>query len=188
MNIHGKKVVLRAIEPADLPRLLEWANDPEIQYWLGGWQFPVNSEDQKNWFDSLSIKSLNQRFAIETKDLGLIGSANLVDIDWKNRHAHHGMMLGDVSNRGQGYGVDTIMAMMRYAFDELGLQRLDSTIIEYNAASIRVYLEKCGWKKEGIKRNWYYRKGRFWDSIIMGITLEDYRQFILTKNYWKELK
>ncbi len=140
MNIHGKKVVLRAIESSDLPTLLKWSNNPEIQYWLGGWQFPVGSEDQKKWAASLSIQSAHQRFAIETQELGLIGTANLVDIDWKNRHAHHGMMLGDINNRGKGYGVDTIMAMMRYAFDELGLERLDSTIIEYNSSSIRAYI------------------------------------------------
>lgn len=51
--------------------------------------------------------------------------ATLRDIDWKNRKAHHGMKLANKERRGKGIGTDTVMAIMRYAFDELGLNRLD---------------------------------------------------------------
>lgn len=184
MNIKGKLVTLRAIEREDLPLLNQWANDPEIQYWLGGWHFPTNLDDQQKWYSSLSANSLHQRFIIETRDLGIIGTANLIDIDWKNRHAHHGMMLGDKEIRGKGYAVDTVMAIMKYAFEELGLVRLDGSMIEYNVASIKMYLGKCGWKEEGQKKNWYFRKNRFWNSIIVGITKEDYIEHIHNTRYW----
>ena len=75
MNIEGKHVLLRAIEPSDLPLLQRWANDPAIQRMLGGWHFPTSMADQEVWFSSLSCNSLNQRFAIEAPGLGLIGTA-----------------------------------------------------------------------------------------------------------------
>lgn len=178
MNIQGEKIILRAIERVDLPLLQKWANDPEIQYWLGGWHFPTNSNDQEKWFNSLNVNSTHQRFVIETKDLGVIGTANLVDIDWKNKNAFHGMMLGDKDIRGKGYGVETVMTIMRYAFEELGLNRLDGSMIEYNKASLKMYIEKCGWKEEGRQRNWYFRKNRYWDRIIVGITREDYLELL----------
>lgn len=183
MNIHGKSVALRAIEFDDLLTLNKWANDPGIQEMLGGWHFPTNMNDQKKWFDGLSCNSLNQRYAIEAPEFGLIGTANLVNIDWKNRNAFHGMMLGDKEIRGKGLGVDTIMAIMRYAFDELGLMRLDGDMIEYNAASLGVYF-KCGWKQEGTKKNWFYRKNRFWDKIVVGVTRDDYYELINSNKYW----
>ncbi len=184
MNINGKKITLRAIEEADLPALHKWANDPEIQYWLGGWHFPTNMQDQKAWFSSLNVKSLNQRFAIEAPELGLIGTANLVDIDWKNRNAFHGMMLGDVDIRGKGYGLDTVMAIMRYAFEELGLNRLDGSMIEYNTASLKLYVDKCGWKVEGTQREWYFRKNKLWNRIMVGITKQDYYELLRNNQYW----
>ena len=184
MNIEGKNVYLSAIEQEDLDLLQKWSNDPEIQYWLGGWHFPVNKNDTQKWYLNLSVNSTNQRFSIFTKDLGLIGTANLVEIDWKNKNAFHGMLLGDKDIRGKGYGVDTVMAIMKYAFEELGLNRLDGSIIEYNKASIRLYIEKCGWKEEGRQRNWYYRKNRYWDKIILGITKEDYETLIQNNKYW----
>ncbi len=36
----------------------------------------------------------NQTFAIDADALGLIGTINLVEIDWKNRNACNGIMLG----------------------------------------------------------------------------------------------
>jgi RimJ/RimL family protein N-acetyltransferase len=181
MNIQGNKVLLRAIELEDLALLNKWANDPEIQYMLGGWHFPTNLNDQEKWFNSLSVNSLNQRFAIETPDTGLIGTANLVDIDWKNRNAFHGMLLGDKEIRGKGYGLDTVMTIMKYAFEELGLNRLDSSMIDYNETSLKMYIDKCGWQEEGRQRNWYFRKNRYWDRVMVGITKENYFEFFKNK-------
>ena len=184
MNIQGKHVTLRAVEQEDVPLLHKWANDPEIWYMLGGWHFPCNLESTQKWFESLRSDHLNQRFVIDTPDLGVIGSANLVDIDWKNRTAFHGMMLGDKEIRGKGFGVDSVMAVMKYAFEELDLERLDGSMIEYNAASLKLYLDKCGWKEEGRQRAWYFRQNRRWDRILVGVTKADYFDLIKQKDYW----
>lgn len=184
MNIKGKRVILRAIEREDLPLLQRWSNDPDVQYQLGGWHFPSSVAVMERWFESLQSDELNQRFAIDTEQHGLIGTANLVNINWKDRNAFHGMLLGDKDIRGQGYGTDTVMAIMRYAFEELGLERLDGSILEYNEASLRLYLGRCAWKEEGRKKNWYWRKNRFWKKIIVGINRDDYFALVAENHYW----
>ncbi|MFY2763364.1 GNAT family N-acetyltransferase [Arenimonas sp. MALMAid1274] len=184
MNIEGKRVQLRAIEPGDLPQLQKWSNDPSLQRLLGGWHFPTSGRDQQAWLASLSCNSADQRFAVDAIGGGLIGSANLVSIDWKNRTAFHGMYIGDPAVRGQGLGMDTIMAMMRYAFDELGLARLDTDIIEYNEASLGIYTGKCGWQVEGVKKDAYFRGGRHWSKFVLGITASQYRELLATSAYW----
>lgn len=186
MIIKGKFVTLRAIEKEDLPQFKVWANAPEIQYLVGGWHFPTNAIDQAKWFENLSIHSLNQRFAIETEERGLIGSATLVEINWKDRNAVEGLIVGDKEIRGKGYGTDTVMAIMRYAFEELGLHRLATTIIEYNEASLYLHTKKCGWKEEGRQKDWYFRKGRFWERIIIGVTREDYDALVKANKYWSD--
>ncbi len=185
MNIRGKTVTLRAIEEADLPQLHLWGNDPDLWSMLGGWHFPSSLSQTRLWFQGLAGDPLNQRFAIDVPGTGLVGTANLVDIDWKNNNAFHGMMIGDQSMRGRGIGVDVIMATMRYAFDELHLRRLDGSMIAYNEASLAVYLGKCGWKEEGRQRDWYYRGGRYWDRIMVGVTEADYRTLADASGYWK---
>jgi RimJ/RimL family protein N-acetyltransferase len=184
MKILGRRVVLRAIEATDLVQLNTWANDPELAHLEGSWHFPSSMEFHKTWFEALQRDGLNKRFAIQTPDLGLIGLASLMAIDWKNGHAHHGMMLGDKQTRGKGYGTDTIMAVMRYAFEELRLERLETGMIEYNAASLHVYCKKCGWKEEGRMRSWFFHRNRRWDKIITGITKGDYLALIAENKYW----
>ena len=177
---------LRAIEGKDLETLHAWANDPAIQGMLGGWHFPTSTRDQQEWLEGLSRQSSNQRFAIEVAEFGLIGQANLVSIDWKNGNAFHGMLLGNKDVRGRGFARDTVMAIMRYAFDELGLSRLDSDIVDYNAASLGLYTEKCGWAIEGRKPGWHFRRGRRWDKIIVGITRDQYRSMADSNGDWTE--
>jgi len=187
MNIKGKKVILRAIEEDDLILLHKWANDPETQGAMGYIHFPSSMSFHRKWFEKLQDDDLNQRFAIEAPNVGLIGLSSLVDINWRNNRAWHGIMLGDVDIRGKGYGFDAVMATMRYAFEEMHLERLDGQMIEYNTLSIHFYCKKLGWKEEGRRRNWYYTKGRYWDQVIVGITRQDYFELLEQTNYWEKV-
>ena len=185
MQIRGKTVTLRAIEEVDLPLIHKWGNDPDLWAMLGGWHFPTSLRQTLKWYEGLAGDHLNQRFAIDVPGTGLVGTANLVEIDWKNNHAFHGMMIGEPNLRGKGIGVDVIMAMMRYAFDELHLQRLDGSMIDNNEASLATYCGKCGWQVEGRQRDWYYRGGGYRDRIMVGVTRDDYRALVEANNYWK---
>jgi RimJ/RimL family protein N-acetyltransferase len=79
------------------------------------------------------------------------------------------------------------MATMRYAFEELNLERLDGSMLEYNQISISTYCgKKLGWKEEGRRRNYYFRKGRYWDQILVGITRQDYLELIERTRYWDD--
>jgi RimJ/RimL family protein N-acetyltransferase len=185
MNIKGRKVILRAIEESDLVSLHKWANDPETQDAIGNVHFPSSMDFHRAWFEKLKDDQLNQRFAVDVPVSGIIGISSIINIDWRNNHAWHGIMLGDADIRGKGYGVDAVMATMRYAFDELHLERLDGSIIEYNTSSYKFYCsQKLGWKEEGRRRNYYFRRGRYWDQIVVGITRQDYAQVIQETGYW----
>lgn len=186
MNILGNKVILRAVEESDLPLLHKWSNDPQTQDIIGSIHFPSSLDWHRRWFDNLKNDPLNQRFAIDTTDQGLLGLSTIVNIDWKNNHAWHGIFLGDKDIRGKGYGMDAVMATMRYAFDELHLERLDGAMIEYNEISLHLYIDKCGWKKEGVKKNYYFRKGRYWNQIVVGITREEYNENVDKIGYWEK--
>ena len=184
MHVKGKITTLRAIEEDDLDKFHAWGNDPDLWHLLGGWHFPTSRASAKAWHENQRSDQSNVRLAIATADHGVVGLANLLDIDWKNRHAFHGMMLGDPDVRGQGIGLDTVNAIMRYAFDELGLERLDGSMIEFNQASVALYCGKCGWREEGRQRKWYFRAGRYWDRIMVGVTRDDYEDLIKRTNYW----
>lgn len=172
MNIYGKKVYLRAMEPTDMEIFRQMTNDPDTEKMLGGWSFPVSEKEQMQWYDKAIADKKNLRFTVVLKDnQEVIGMVNLVDIDWKNGSAFHGIRLN--SQKRNGYGTDAVMSLMKYAFEELRLVRIDTTIVENNIPSQGLY-KKCGWTIEGKKKKACYKDGRFWDNYVMGITDDEY--------------
>jgi RimJ/RimL family protein N-acetyltransferase len=184
MDVIGKKVRLRALERKDMEDLRSFHNDPEIGNLLGGWSHPISSEQQNLWFDKLAFDHMNLRFAIDTEEDGFIGISTITNIDLKNRSAYHGIIIGKKNMQGHGYGRDTVMTTMKYAFEELQLHRLDGDIVEHNTSSYKLYVGKCGWKEEGRKRDHAFRNNKYYDRLIVGILKEEYMELCKEGGYW----
>jgi len=186
MNIKGKIVTLRQMTMADMQMICDMFNDPELENLVVGWAFPLSIEQQKQWYERNINDQRNFRFVIDTPEDGAVGIATLTDIDWKNRRAMHGIKLANKERRTKGIGTDTVMALMRYAFDELGLHRLDGSWFDFNAPSKGLY-KKCGWKEEGVVRECVYKRGEWRDLTVVGILESDYRELIAKNHYWDNL-
>lgn len=172
--IEGKNIYLRIMELEDMDCYREMINAPAISDKVVGWGFPVARETQLDWYRKAVNDEKNKRFTIVDKETGKpIGMVTLSGIDWHNRSATHGIKLHPSCPKGKGIGTDAVMTLMRYAFEEVGLNRLDSSWMEDNIPSEKLYL-KCGWTIEGIKKNAIYRNGRYHNLKITGITREDY--------------
>jgi RimJ/RimL family protein N-acetyltransferase len=182
MNIKGKLVILRAIEEEDLPFLKKWADDTDTQESMGTIYFPNSKNYHLNWIKKLEAEPLDQRFIVSFEEVP-IGISSLIEINWRNKRAWHGLMIGDTQNRKKGLGFDTVMATMRFAFDELGLHRLDGSILSTNTPSLNFY-KKLGWIEEGCRREWIFRHNEYLDEILVGITSDDYRKICIESNYW----
>ena len=73
---------------------------------------------------------------------------------------------------------------MRYAFDELQLNRLDGRWFSDNVPSKNMYM-KCGWKEEGIRRNYIFKHGEFRNLVETGILASEYYDLIKESDYWE---
>jgi RimJ/RimL family protein N-acetyltransferase len=184
VNIEGRVVALRALEEADMELLRSFHNDPEIARQIVGWSFPISATEQRLWYEKVIADPVNKRFAIDAPDIGFVGISTLTQIDWKYRSAFHGILIGCKEAQGRGLGTDSVMATMRYAFDELGLERLDGEIGEFNERSKRLYVDKCAWTIEGVRRRAIFRENRWYDTLIVGILASDYRQLVRETAYW----
>lgn len=157
-----------------MPFYQQSINDSEIEYMVGGWSFPVSSDQQDDWYEKVRKDKNNLRFTIALiENNAAVGMQNLVDIDWKNRSAFTGIRLFGSTPKRQGIATDAVVALMQYAFEELQLNRLDTTWVEYNTASLGLY-KKCGWKVEGEKRKAVFKKGEYHSVFFGGILAEDY--------------
>lgn len=174
MVIAGNLTQLRALEPADLPLLREMSNDTEIRALVVGWAWPVAAHSQGTWLTAAENNSTTKRFAVCRTDGAAIGMTGFWNLDWKNRHAETALKLMSPDVRGRGLGSDAIMTLMAYAFYEVGLQRLWTTILPFNEGSIGAYVRKCGWTVEGRSRRHIFRDGSWHDLLQVGILKEEF--------------
>lgn len=177
MNLIGEKVILRALEKEDIEFLREMLNDPEMESLVIGWSFPISKYEQEKWYEKTVHDKQNLKFAIQTKEGELIGLATLGKVDWKNRRATHGIKLSKNAPKGKGYATDAVMAVMKYAFEELQLNRLDGSWFEHNIASQKLYT-KCGWVIEGNIRQSVFKNNNYHNEVIVGILREEYYELI----------
>jgi ribosomal-protein-alanine N-acetyltransferase len=79
-----------------------------------------------------------------------------------------------IDHRWQGKGLTTeaVRLTTRFAFDVLGLHRVQAAVIPHNVASRRV-LSKLGYREEGIAQRYLSIAGAWQDHVIYAITRED---------------
>ena len=172
-------VRLRALTITDLPLTLRWHNQPEIVEMYSGHPFPVNEEMERKWYDkTLTSNYPTTVFGIELiQEQKLIGITVLRQINLLNRSADTAIYIGDKEERGKGYSRAALLLTLAFAFDDLGLHRVELSVREDNAKAIKLY-DHAGFKKEGILRDAKRIKNRYVSLMIMSILRDEFEEVI----------
>jgi RimJ/RimL family protein N-acetyltransferase len=171
--LKGRKVILRPPnKKTDLANCMRWINDPEVNYFLSVY-IPQTEAMEEEWFDGMGKDDKNIAFAIETLEGRHIGNIGLHRINWKDRTATTGAVIGEKEFWGNGYGTDAKMLLLDFAFNTLGLEKVNSEVFEFNERSVN-YSLKCGYVIEGRRRSQVFRHGRRWDIIQLGVLRKEW--------------
>lgn len=173
----GERIVLREYRKEDITFIRKWVNDSEFTDNLGDiFAFPhsmKNTEDYLNFIDSKSGLD-KSNFVIAHKETEeYIGQIDLIEIDWKNRWAVLGIVIGTKENWGKGYGSEAIKVLQDIVFNRLNLNKLELRVHDYNERAKKCY-RSCGFKEEGRVRDKFFINGKYTDYIVMGILKEEY--------------
>jgi RimJ/RimL family protein N-acetyltransferase len=171
--VTGTKIYLRPLERGDAPRIVPWFNDPEVTRTLERYR-PMNLQEEEAFIEHAYRSEHDLPLGIAPLDAEqLVGVTGLHSIDGKNRHATFGIIIGEKSEWGKGYGTEATALMVAHAFDALNLNRVWLRVYEHNARAIRAY-EKVGFRREGVLRQDRFSEGRYWDTIVMGILRDEW--------------
>lgn len=175
--IGGEKVSLRAVEREDIEYFYRWSNDTELRGLFGSAMVFCSRDQVREGFEDHG-NPLNMYFTIVENDAKKpVGGCSLNDIDYINRSAVCSLYIGDRDNRGKGLGTEAMLLLERFAFMDLGLNRIGSKVFDFNNIAIRCY-KSCGMKVEGIMRENLYRDGKWHDVYFMGILKREYEETI----------
>jgi RimJ/RimL family protein N-acetyltransferase len=104
---------------------------------------------------------------IDCDDDAFLGMCGLIRIDWEASEAEMGYVVAPAA-RGRGAASRSIDLVSRWAFDDLGLARIEAVIDVTNEASLRV-AERAGYKREGVRRSAHFKDGVRADLAIYSL-------------------
>lgn len=110
--------------------------------------------------------------AFTVDDHQLVGAINLNHITRRNFLNAHLGYYANVALAGQGFMTAAMRAVVREAFGELGLHRLEANIQPGNEPSRRL-VERCGFRHEGLARRLIHIGGQWQDHDRYALTAED---------------
>jgi RimJ/RimL family protein N-acetyltransferase len=157
----GERVVLRDVRREDADVAATWPRftEPELQWANLSLRTP---SEREVWYRHEQSDGNRVRLAVTTRDGELAGFLGLREIDWRRRRATLGIRLSPL-HVNQGLGTDAIRTLLRYAFGELGLARVDLDVAVHNHRARRCY-EKVGFTETG--GHWGLDGQRYLDMTI----------------------
>jgi RimJ/RimL family protein N-acetyltransferase len=172
--IAGRLVRLRPVSADDLPAMRRWMSNPLVmQFW--GHMRPFVTErayesDLQGRFASFEHAG---HLTILDPDGTAIGRVFYEDLDTRARSATLGILIGEESAWGKGYGPDAMIALMRHLYYDRGLHRLELDVFTSNLRAVKAY-EKIGFTHEGTLRDHRYVDGSYWDSYRMSMLRSEF--------------
>jgi len=171
------RLLLRTLRVDDAPAVSRLAGRREIADTTISIPHPYPEAQAREWIKSHVGRSGSGNeiiFAITRKmDGQLVGTIGLRDIDQEHSQAEMGFWVA-VEAWGKGYATEASLALLRFGFEELRLNRVYAHHMVRNPASGRV-LEKIGMKREGLLRQRVRKWGVFEDVIPLAILRSDWK-------------
>lgn len=151
MVIEGEKVILRKKRVEDAWDEYRWRKDPEISELDGTVPISIPFPLFLSSFMWEITSSGDRTFSIYTKDGKHIGSCMYYDLDERKKEAEIGIIIGEKSFWGKGYGRDVVKSLTNFLFKEKGLRKIKLRTLPTNERAIRCF-KSCGFEEKGIVR------------------------------------
>jgi RimJ/RimL family protein N-acetyltransferase len=168
LTITGERIGLGPLASDLAESLQRWFNDFVTGRTQGELPEPHTLDRVTARLGRLAAGSPNRIcFSIVKLETGIaIGWTWLTPIDYRHGTAEFGIMIGEASARGRGYGTETTRLMLDYALGTLGLRNVLLEVYGNNSAGLRAY-EKAGFRVIG-RRHESFRTGTLvYDRILM---------------------
>lgn len=167
----GNAVIrLRAPSMEDVDDVLQVFGHPEVMRY---WSRPPMREraEAQALLENIHEGAASGRFLqwaiTRVGEDRLIGTVTLYEIDLEQGRAAIGYALGR-EHWGRGIARSAVSLAIGYAFETLGLRRLEADTDPRNRASIGL-LERLGFEREGLLKQRWRVGGEIQDSLLLGL-------------------
>lgn len=173
-ELSTKRLLLRKMKSSDSDSLFQIWSDPEVTRFMNIDRFTDQKQAKEMimLFDKLSKENTAIRYSIiELESNKIIGSCGYNILDFENAKTEIGYEI-DKHYWGKGYAPEAISFLIKYAFNDLNLNRIEAKVEPENVNSIKV-LKKLSFLFEGTMRKVERSKGRFIDLNLYSLLVTD---------------
>ncbi|RDW16490.1 N-acetyltransferase [Oceanobacillus arenosus] len=173
--IETNRLILRKIKVSDVNNVFQYLSDKEVMKYYGLAPFETVEDvlSEIAWYQTILDNSTGIRWGITLKGkdevIGSCGFLNMVS-------EHYRTEIGYELNRsywGKGIANEALQAVVSYGFKYFNLQRIEALIEPPNISS-RKLVEKQGFIREGLLRNYEFAGGKFDDIYMYALLKQDF--------------
>lgn len=175
--IETERLILRPFVIEDVDDIIEGLNNLNVSKWLATVPYPYTEQHAFDFLQKVMEDNSSYYFAIVLKSENkVIGGTQISNISHHNKTAGGGIWTSE-AYWGHGYGSEAWQAKVKFAFENLGLRKLESGYFVGNEKS-RNMQHKVGFKDEGIRREHFIAQstGVVKDECITGLLRDEWIQ------------
>lgn len=170
-----KTVYFRAFEEEDSEFIYKWMNDDDLKKLSVGLNKRISKFEALEWVKSrMTHIPYQEWWAIcSIRDNRIIGYTCLTDIHFINRSACLGGMIIDKEYQDGFAWIEAHQFVFEYVFEKLGMNRLyGESLVGHKQSNLMESV--MFFTREGIKREAYFKNGKFYDSSCVGLLQKEY--------------
>lgn len=174
IEITTQRLILRKLRAEDAADLFRYASCDKVADYMNFDR--MTSIDEAHDFIDKILKKYETNdvleWAVEYKpDKRMIGAVYFCKVDEINKIGEIGFIISQ-EYTGRGLATEALGSIIGFAFEKMGLNRVEGMHFSGNNASGRV-MEKAGMQFEGLLKQRFFAKGRFYDALLYAICKSD---------------
>ncbi|MCM3617713.1 GNAT family N-acetyltransferase [Sutcliffiella horikoshii] len=174
--LETERLILREVATEDAIDMFEYLSDKDVVTHMGLEPYKSSKDvlnEEIKWYKSIVEEGTGIRWVITKKESSVvIGSCGFLNMSPKHHRAEIGFELHK-EYWGQGIASEAVEAVIDYGYENLNLERIEAIVDPPNFPSQKL-MEKQGFRKEGLLRNYEYNFGKFNDVYMYSMIREDF--------------
>ncbi|GGA85422.1 GNAT family N-acetyltransferase [Ornithinibacillus halotolerans] len=174
--LETNRLILRQITEKDAEDILKYLSDEEVMQYYGLEPFESihDALEEISWYQSLQNNKTGTRWGITLKESDVvIGSCGFHNTNSEHYRTEIGFELSK-EYWGKGIAREAVEAILTYGFNELNLNRIEALIEPPNQSSQKL-VERLGFIREGLLRDYEFTSGKFDDLYMYSLLKKDNR-------------
>jgi RimJ/RimL family protein N-acetyltransferase len=175
--IETERLVLRELKTTDIPKIVEYAGNPNVSKTTLNIPYPYRERDAVSWINMTQqgfVDKTYYAFAIDLKSASeFIGGTGLKMEERFNR-AEAGYWIAEPF-WNIGYCTEALNALLKFGFEKLNLNKIYVTYFVENPASGKV-MKKTGMIQEGLLIDHYKKGDKYFSLVQHRLTRKEYEK------------